>query len=372
VAIGCLAGGASAASASPPGADVPSALETLAAPLPSVIRQRSQHFYRMPDGSIWDGANYHEFSQLLRRNLEAYTIRKRGETASGSPFVEYHGGSIEWRFRKNASTEAWDIFAILADEERGALRGSRIDTADGRRFVPLLETANRHNWTNAPPLWTSRDAGDFTWEFAFVDERQPDPYTRRVHGSYLRITRVWGDGQLEIEGYSLDRGTIRGIVTVPDPARQVRRDRLLGAFFLWPEEMVREPGGYLRRSWRYLPAEDLRLSPEALADALIDDAAEIAEWRFQRVSGRQVWHRTVRPVEFIQVQIPSTITHVPPPPVGQEGPDLLVLRDGRWFRGRLVRQDDQTVTFAATVGDLEAEFRFTLDEVAVLQSPEER
>jgi hypothetical protein len=350
------AAGAGSAAAQPG-----SAMEALASPPHGLIRQRAAHFYRMPDGTIWDGWNQQEFISLVRRHLSAVEVRRPGTAAPGIPLRESRAVRTEWRVARNLNTEAWGFFRHLAMADTAVISGKR------------LEAADRRKWKDAPPLWSSRDSGDFTWDFALIDERSPDPYTRREHGSYLKITRIWGDGEYEVEGYSLDLGRISGIVTIHDPQSRVQRDRLRGEFFLWPGDVVTEPGGFSRRSWTYIPASELRLTAEELADVLINGSAEIAEWKYRRISGRLIWERSVRPVELaVPRAAPERPAHVPPPAVGADGPDLIVLRDHRWYRGRLVREDDEHIVFAVRVGDLESEMTFARDDVAEVQSPERR
>lgn len=352
-----------------------SALEALASPPPGLIRQRAQHFYRMPDDTIWDGYYAQEFRRIIDRNLRQHERRERGQPAPGSTIVEDRIVGTIWRFRQHRDTEAWGIFSTLAGED-GDLRWPYAAGRPREGDRPLLETADRRRWKDVPPLWTSRDATDFTWDFAFIDENNPDTYTRRTHGNYLRITRVWDNGQFEVEGYSLDLGRIEGIVSIPEsqrPQQFIQRDRFRGTFFLWPEGTVEQPGGYARQAWRYIPADELRLTPEELAQALIDSRAEIIEWNFQRISGRLLWQRSIRPVEFAPVRITTDRpSHIPPPEVGQEGPDLIMLKDGRWHRGRLIRRDDTTVIFATRIGEMETELAFAAEDVQEVQSPEKR
>jgi hypothetical protein len=355
----------------PPGGGA-SALGLLSSPPAGTIRQRALHMYRMPDGVIWDGWNQQEFRRIVSRNLRAHDRIERGRPAPGATIVEDRVVGTVWRFRRNADTEAWGVFETLAEDRDGNLRWAYSARARGRNDLPLLATADPRRWKDAPPLWSSAEAPDFSWRFALIDEQDPDPWTKAVPGSYLRITREWGNGRYEIEGHSTDLGRIEGIVTVPDPLRQVRRDRLRGVFFLWPRGSVSEPGGYARESWDYIPADELRITADELAAALIDGAAEIIEWRHKRVSGRLMWQRTVKPVEIAPVMVmpPQRPPHVPPPAVGQEGPDLLVLHDGRWFRGRLVERRDERVRFATTIGGLETVLEFEAGEVSELQNPE--
>jgi hypothetical protein len=343
----------------------------LASPPAALIRQRVKHIYRMPDGILWDGWNRQEFRRVVDRSLRAHDRVERGRPAPGANIVEDRIVGTIWRFRRNADTEAWGIFETLADERSGDLRwpyGQRQRPED----LPLIATADPRRWKDAPPLWSSAQAPDFSWSFALIDEQDPDPWTKAVPGSYLRITRDWGDGQYEFEGHSLDLGRVKGLISVPDHQRQVRRDRFRGTFFLWPAQTVSEPGGYARDAWLYIPADQLRITPEQLADALIEGAAEIIEWRHRPVAGRLIWQRTVRPAEMAPITTlsPERPKHVPPPAVGQHGPDLIILLNGRWFRGRVIDRDSERVRFATTIGDLETELVFEAAEIAELQSPE--
>lgn len=362
-----LASGPAAASPQPG-----TALETLASPPHGLIRTRAQHFYRMPDGRIWDGYYAREFRLMLDRNLRLYDRRERGQPAPGATIVEDRIVGTVWRFREHRDTQAWGVFELLAKEDGELDRPGR--RVRGELSPPYLETADRRRWKDVPPLWSSRDSTDFDWDFTLIDENSPDTYTRRTHGNYLRITRMWGDGQYEVEGYSLDLGTIEGIVTIPEtqrPQQFVQRDRFRGTFFLWPEGSTDEPGGFSRPAWRYIPADELRISPEELAEALIEGRADIIEWNYARINNRLIWQRTVRPVEFVPVRIISDRpVDAAPPPVGQEGPDLIMLKDGRWYRGRLIRQDEQTVVFATKIGGMESELVFAAEDISELQSPE--
>jgi hypothetical protein len=368
-AIALAAGAAPAASldAQPPAF---SPLELLASPPAAIIRQRAMHTYRMPDGVIWDGASHQDYRRVLSRNLRQFERVERARPAPGAPIVEDRPAGTIWRFRDNADTRAWGIFEALAHDD-GAIRWPYGDR-DRRDDLPLLATADPRRWKDAPPLWSSAEATDFSWNFALIDEQDPDPWTKAVPGSYLRITRDWGDGRFEIEGHSIDLGRIAGIVEVPDHRRNVRRDRLRGTFFLWPQGTISDPGGYARESWRYIPADELRITPEELAEALIDGAAHIIDWRHQRIGGRLIWQRTKRPVQLAEPRSPARERprHIPPPEVGKDGPDLIMLTDGRWFRGRLIERTEAAIRFSTRIGEMESVLVFSAAEVADLQSPE--
>src|SRR5205814_599502 len=139
----------------------------------------------------------------------------------GQAIVEDHVIGTIWKLKPSTDVQAWDL-------------GARLTGKNGELKRDALERADPRGWTDAPPLWSGGQGRDYSWEFALVDETAPDDYTRKVHGGYLEITRVWGDDRYEFTGYTLDLGHVSGIVTVPTPARFVQKDRFKGAFFLWP------------------------------------------------------------------------------------------------------------------------------------------
>ena len=52
--------------------------------------------------------------------------------------------------------------------------------------------------------------------------------------------------------------------------------------------------------------------------------------------------------------------------------DLVVWTDGRWFRGRITKRDDQEVTIMTRIGQMQAPMTFKASEVSEIQAPEKR
>ena len=147
----------------------------------------------------------------------------------------------------------WGFLASLADDK-------------GELHENAFEKAHPESWKEAPPLWSCSTVAEYTWPFAYIDEQDVDTYTRDTHKGYLEITRDLGQGRYEITGYSLDRGSISGLVYVSDPGKFIKRDRFKGRFFLW--DMGDAEGG--GNSWKLLPADEVRMSADGLADALLN------------------------------------------------------------------------------------------------------
>jgi hypothetical protein len=349
----------------PPPAHLPVAaapketLASLAPALQPIVRQRAMQFYRMPDGTIWDGWYAAEYRKLLSKSLKPYTKLEAPPVNPGQGIVEDHATGTAWKLKSSPDILAWDLIARLADE-REELREN------------ILEHSDPRTWTDAPPIWSSLQAHDFSWDFALVDEAEPDEYTRKTHQGYLQITRVWGDDRYEFTGYTLDRGPVSGMIQAPDAHRFINKDRFKGQFFLWPLGNV-DAVGNSREAWRLIPVEELRMSPDDLADALIAGKAELATWTYEHLKDKYLWKRSTRTIELAAAPPAKPASPAkPPPPANAGGPDLLVLKDGRWFRGQILRRDDKEVVIRTPIGQMETEMTFKADEVQEIQQPEKR
>ena len=93
-------------------------------------------------------------------------------------------------------------------------------------------------------------------------------------------------------------------------------------------------------------------------------------WNYDRVKDKIIWKRTVREIELARVAQPivDKPPTKPPPPIPGGGPDLVVLKDGRWFRGRIVKKDDTTLIIRTFIGQSEMDMTFTIDEVKEYQA----
>jgi hypothetical protein len=324
-----------------------------------LVRARAQHCYRMPDGTIWDGWAYFEQRKIIGYAIKAFDQVEPGHANPGQTLIEDRVVGTVWRVKPSREALAWGL-----SEQLGGHDG---DITQGR-----FERSDRRRWVDAPPLWYSPAAQDYTWPFAYVDESEPDDFTRLTHGGYLEITRDWGDGRYDFKGYSLDRGTLQGVVTVADPARFIKKDRFKGAFFLWPED-AKATTPTARTSWRLIPADEIRTTPDQLAEALLTGAAQVIDWRFDMIREKVVWRRVIHRVEparerpIVAAAAPTKPAITPP-----GGPDLLVLNDGRWFRGTITRRDEKAVIIRTFIGQSEMEMTFKPEEVKEIQAPEKR
>lgn len=335
-------------------------LASLSAGVQPLVRQRATRFYRMPDGTIWDGWEAGEYRRIIQHSLTPLAKVEPAAAAPGTTFVEDHYTGTAWKLSTSADVKAWDLLSRLGDD-RGELRDR------------VLEKSDPRVWTDAPPLWSSLQARDFSWDFALVDESQPDEYTRKTHGGYLRITKIWGDDRYEFTGYTLDRGEVSGMVRVPDSKHYVQKDRFRGEFFLVPDGTVEQPGGVSREAWNLVPEEQLRMTPDDLANALIQGRAELTLWNRERTGDHYLWKRSVRAIDLAPppTNKPEEPKKPAPPPL-TGGPDLVVLKDGRWFRGQITKRDEHSVTIRTPIGQMETEMTFKTDEVKEVQEPERR
>ncbi len=345
-----------------PTAPPPATLDSVAAGQRALIRARAMHCYKMPDGEIWDGSAYFEQRKAVDYSIKPFERVEPGTPVPGQMILEDHAVGTIWKVRPTREARAWGLISYLA---------GGID--DGQIPKGRFEASDRQRWLEPPPLWSCVKSADYSWPFAYVDESEPDAYTRLTHGGYLEVTREWGDGRYDFRGYSLDRGTLDGVVQVPEPARFIKKDRFKGTFFLWP--LADAPAAASsHRAWLLIPADDLRTTPDELADALLTGKAQLFDWRFEIIKDKVVWKRTIHPVERAAGRpIPNPVAKAPKPvlpPAG--GPDLIVLNDGRWFRGKITRHDDQAVTIRAFVGQSEMDMTFKPEEVKEIQAPEKR
>lgn len=348
-------------SAAQPPADPPPAytLESVATGHRPLIKQRALKTYRMPDGSIWDGWAFFEMRRIMDYAIKPYNRMARGRPAPGQTFVEDRVIGTVWKVSPSRDTEAWGLIGRLA-------------RSDGEIPRDRFEKSDRRTWTDIPPLWFSAEHPDHAWDFAYVNESDPDPYTSKVHENYLTISRDWGDGRFNFKGYTLDRGPIEGILRIREPRKWVKNNRLKGEFFLWPVATAKVAGKE-QPTWDLLPADELRVSPDDLAAAVLSGRAQVLDWKYSRSDGRLVWHRTVRPIDPAPAVMVRKAGPRPAPVITPEGgPDLLILNDGRWFRGRITRKDSEFVVIQTLVGAAEMEMTFRADEVKETHTPEKR
>ncbi len=333
-------------------------LDSIAPAQRPLVRARAQHFFRMPDGALWDGWGYFEHRKIIGYAVKAFDKNEPGQANPGQTLVEDRAIGTVWKIKPTREALAWGLTERLGTEE----------IPPGR-----FEGADRRQWLDTPPLWYSSTVQEYSWPFAYIDETEPDDFTRLTHGGYLEVTRDWGDGRYDFKGYSLDRGTLEGVVVVTDPVRFIKKDRFKGTFFLWPQADAHPTPG-ARQSWRLIPADELRASPDDLADALLNAKARLTDWRFDIIKEKVVWKRTIHPVErAAERPAPNPTVKPPKPPsVPAGGPDLLILNDGRWFRGKIIRNDTQSVIIRTFVGQSEMDMTFKPDEVKEIQAPEKR
>lgn len=355
--IVCLLCAGAAAQTKPP-ADEPATLDSVASAQRPMIRARALRCFRMPDGTIWDGWAYFEQRKIIEYAVKPFDRIEPGTAAPGQTFVEDKVIGTIWKVKPTREARAWGLTDFLAGPDGEIPKG---------RF----EGADRLRWQNAPPLWSCATQPDYAWPFAYIDESDPDDFTRLIHTGYLEITRDWGDGRFDFKGYSLDRGTLEGTVRIPDPVRFTRKDRFKGTFFLWPETDA-APTTPAGKGWRLIPADGLRLAADQLADALLSGKAQLLDWRFEIVKDKVLWKRTIHTVERAPERADPAAKPPKPVPAPVGGPDLLVLKDGRWFRGKIVRNDAQAVIIRTFVGQSEMDMTFKPDEIKEIQAPEKR
>jgi hypothetical protein len=114
-------------------------LDSVAAPQRPLVKQRAMHCYRMPDGTIWDGANYFEQRKILDYTFKPFDQVEPGQANPGQPFVEDHNVGTAWKVKPTREARAWGLIGYLAGEEG--------DVQQGR-----FEQADRRTWHDAPPL----------------------------------------------------------------------------------------------------------------------------------------------------------------------------------------------------------------------------
>ena len=349
-----------APAAAQPEAPIAATLESIAEPQRPLVRARALRCFTMPDGTIWDGWAYFEQRKAIGYAVKPFDRIERGTGGPGQTLIEDKVVGTVWKVRPTREAVAWGLTAYLAGE------GDEIPSG---RF----EAADRQRWLDAPPLWSSATGPDYSWPFAYIDESDPDNFTRLKHGGYLEVTRDWGDGRYDFKGYSLDRGTIEGVVRIPEPSRFISKDRFKGTFFLWPDPDAKTTPT-ARKAWRLIPADDVRTTPDELAAALLNGKAQIADWRFEMVKDKVLWKRTLHRIDrAIERAAADPAVKPPKPPLMPTGgPDLLILNDGRWFRGAIIRRDAEAVVIRTFVGQSEMDMTFKPDEVKEIQAPEKR
>lgn len=262
----------------------PSALERLVSPSRSVLLARARHIYRLPDGSVWDGHMLDRYRTALQRAV-------------------YRSESGNLAVRDESLAEAWGIQWLWSDQPGSMSKPVKSGRERVVRSSPL--TTNAPLWRSLRPAEPQRSPG-----FIYINESDPD-YLLSLdgwQGRYTSVTEPWPDGWFTIKQRHFASAQTTGQLSVinvkTDSPRQCAGGRLLGEFFLWPDASLQfadpRAAAAANRRYRYIPAAELRVSVEQLAEELEAGKFALSEFTFRRPAKDRParWEESTLPVRF--------------------------------------------------------------------------
>lgn len=244
-------------------AEAPGALMKVGAGARAAVARRARHVYRMPDGSVWDGAMYAEFRAAL---------------------ADYD--NTRTRVILPTRARAW-----------GFAEGRRAPARAGERPDPLWHSLQRPP-AGQHPSFIYVNASS---ETLFERGQRPRAQVAKVHHGAVvevNIKEFPGDEHMRLPASFLF-GSAHVAVLLPTGVGAREGGALRGEFFLVRDSTIERPRG-LRpelHMYRYVHAHELRMTPEQYAAALLAGEAELVEWSFKRDRSRPeggfVWTRRV-------------------------------------------------------------------------------
>jgi len=248
----------------------------------AIVTKHARHFFQLPDGSVWDGANCLDYTDLVSSGYNTLELPDKQPPAT-------------------TKAKAW-----------GLVEDTKVDP---------------------PRLWESMKE-EKEPPFLYINEGKPHPYTKYYGGHHTEVLQDLGGNHLRVTVRAVtsadngQRDSFNGVqlfekvlVIVPD-ASVVDHGQLRGEFFLLREVKDLPNTTEKQVSYQYVPAKQLQMTPEQLAKAALEGKARVCEWSFdvrrQEVSrGRMqdavTWRRTVLPVKERTPRSSSP----PPAPPGQ-------------------------------------------------------
>lgn len=321
--------------------------ETLEPRLRRACFQRAGDYIRTPDGRIWDGWGQRAYHEALKRNT---VVVSEGRRESVGVFSIRRETGRRLDVRDGPEAQAWKLRPHLTQHSPCA--------------VPLWFTLEqRKNQPRLPFFYIN--------QLSLLDDMDPlrDRFTKLeadLGGGYLRV-RIFPAGERQGDWQTR-------IVLAPEDL-DVKDGYLPGEFILWRAPAI-EPPVHINMPpkqsvYRYIPIEDIRLTPEQLVAAILEQKAELVEWDYRRSGSDYVWQRRVQELRFQESRPPQRQQDSSPAAPGKktERPELaeathtLRLRDGRVLRGRLISREGGAIAFAAHVASTEVEMRFADSEV---------
>jgi hypothetical protein len=247
---------APAPAVSPP---APLQLRNLHQQTAAVLRKRAKTYYRMPDGSVWDGWACAESRAAIDKAIRQVEIKRQDglhvETIRRELQVVDKQLASKWRL----SSDSMDS-VFLASGSTCATGG----TDGGPRY-----------WYNAKAA-----ANDDPLPFIFVEDAAKVPRAIGARSSFFtfRVSQAFANGVYAVHG-------TRGMAVRLDSPSRLKGEELVGTYFLLPDESVTPPdaGDSNRyRGYRVIDADALRLTPEALLEAIQKKETVLYEWVYAR------------------------------------------------------------------------------------------
>lgn len=325
------------------------AFEDLTPSCQAYLKRHARTTFAMPDGSVWDGFYYFELRKILDTHLSLQPIKR--SVPVGPIMRQDKTIGYRWKLSDADVVKAWRL---------GASTNGDVSRAPRRPAIGRGST----DGVAMPPLWNSADAGNAP---IYFDDGTFLGTTGDERGESILVTHEYEDGTLDIQGWvPIYSGSIGGRALLDEGIR-ANDGRIRGRFFVHypPKGKETTASVFITR------VDPHRVTAEQLLDLVQDGRIELFECDYKRTSdGRYIWRRETFRLEARkqgpaatpprQEDAPGTPKEEPPP----AGLDRVLLKDGRLFVGKVLVQDDKTVTIRTLIGTLEAELSFAKSEVA--------
>lgn len=325
------------------------------------LRLQSGHYIRTPDDVYWNMWGEQEYLKVFNEVVARKPVKRR---RSEGMFIEWVTVGHQWEVAQTREKEAWAVPDIRLPNTPPDFWDREIG--------------------GTPPLWWSSTADDFS--FIYINEDEPDAVSRELDERATAVTAQLDDTTFRVElrrgrGFGKARRQLasrtRGdtLVRVDDPKRVVRDGYLNGEFILWPDPSIDIPPGLKGAigTYRYIPVDQLRPTPEELAEAVDLGEAELVEWQYRRDRRNWRWVRSVVPIQYrnlaaLRSRREARQNAAPPEPRDTRPPDgathLLLLANGDYLYGKLLEENDRGVRFEVMIAGIAAERSFAPHEVA--------
>ncbi|HZW09031.1 MAG TPA: hypothetical protein VFF69_03930 [Phycisphaerales bacterium] len=315
-----------------------------------LIHAHLDNYMRTPDGTVWNLWGEHRYFEIFNDHVSKQPIR---ETRKNGILNLTRTVGHQWELRPSREATAW---ALTSTDYWSREIGGE------------------------PPLrWTLSQSPQ---HFIHINEVVRDKVTEDTGNRCTQVVAEYSDQLFKVQisagrGMNLDQNTtpsrLAGGSLVWLPDRDIIRDGYLtGEFILWPDDSIQAPPGATGGKFRYIPMDELRMTPVELEDAIESGQAAIVTWDYQKHDGMWRWVRKEHQLQYREFRsdrdhpadVGAGATKEPAP--AQEITHLLVLADGSYVEGRLLSEDATSVRFLVVVSGIAAERVYARSEIGRL------